>query len=73
MSSLFIFLFSVFLVWYTSSQQQIEQERGNVTEFMNWIKNKGMEYLIHYYLAVVAPIEIVEFSGMGRGVSEGRR
>lgn len=44
-----------------------------MTEFMNWIKNKGMEYLIHYYLAVVAPIEIVEFSGMGRGVSEGRR
>ena len=57
-------------VWYASLQQNVEQERDNVTEFMNWIKDRGIDYMIRLDLATVAPVEIVEYARMGRGENE---
>ncbi len=48
----------------------MKQERDNVTEFMNWIKDRGIDYLIRLDLATVAPVEIVEYARMGRGENE---
>ena len=70
MASLLICLLLIVVVWYVSLQQNVEQERDNVTEFMKWIKDRGMEYFICSYLATVAPVEIVEYARMGRGVNE---
>ena len=57
-------------MWYASLQQNVEQERDNVTEFMNWIKDRGIDYMIRLDLATVAPVEIVEYARMGRGENE---
>ncbi len=70
MASLFICLLLLVAVWYASLQQNVEQERDNVTEFMNWIKDRGIDYLIRLDLATVAPVEIVEYARMGRGENE---
>ena len=70
MASLFICLLLLVAVWYASLQQNVEQERDNVTEFMNWIKDRGIDYMIRLDLATVAPVEIVEFARMGRGEYE---
>ena len=70
MASLFLCLLLLVAVWYASLQQNVEQERDNVTEFMNWIKDRGIDYLIRLDLATVAPVEIVEYARMGRGENE---
>ena len=70
MASLFICLLLLVAVWYVSLQQNVKQERDNVTEFMNWIKDRGIDYLIRLDLATVAPVEIVEYARMGRGENE---
>lgn len=70
MASLFICLLLLVAVWYASLQQNVKQERDNVTEFMNWIKDRGIDYLIRLDLATVAPVEIVEYARMGRGENE---
>mgnify|MGYP000159830026 CR=1 FL=1 len=70
MASLFICLLLLVAVWYASLQQNVEQERDNVTEFMNWIKDRGIDYMIRLDLATVAPVEIVEYARMGRGENE---
>ena len=70
MASLLICLLLIVTVWYASLQQNVKQERDNVTEFMKWIKDRGMDYFIRLYLAIVAPIEIVEYARMGRGENE---
>ena len=70
MASLFICLLLLVAVWYASLQQNVKQERDNVTEFMNWIKDRGIDYMIRLDLATVAPVEIVEYARMGRGENE---
>ena len=70
MASLFMCLLLLVAVWYASLQQNVEQERDNVTEFMNWIKDRGIDYMIRLDLATVAPVEIVEYARMGRGENE---
>ena len=70
MASLFICLLLLVAVWYASLQQNVEQERDNVTEFMNWTKDRGIDYMIRLDLATVAPVEIVEYARMGRGENE---
>ena len=70
MASLFLCLLLLVAVWYASLQQNVKQERDNVTEFMNWIKDRGIDYLIRLDLATVAPVEIVEYARMGRGENE---
>lgn len=67
-----IFLFLIGIVWFSSIQQNVEQERDTLKEFMNWIQDRGIEYFICSYLAIVAPVEIVEYAKMGRGVNEER-